>query len=165
MSKLTKSTSELPKYVSGKTLALLWGVSDRMVRELAQRGIAVRAGQGKYDLEQSCRNYAESLRKAAAGRQQSETLTPQLRLKLAQAMLAELDLAERQGKLESREDNERKAINLVTDARKMLLAVPTRVGHRMALDRHGLQVIEEEITQALTALSKGPFPKEETTND
>jgi phage terminase Nu1 subunit (DNA packaging protein) len=163
MSKLTKSTSELPRLVPGKVLASLWGVSDRMVRQLAERGIAVRTSQGRYDLVQSCQNYAESLRKAAAGRQQGETLTPQLRLKTAQAMLAELDLAERQGKLQTREENERNAIELVTVTKEYLLAVPTRCGHRLSLDRHALQVIEQEITEALTDLSKYQ-PKEETTN-
>jgi hypothetical protein len=67
MSKLTNIVSESAEepafgIVSGPELAELWACSDRLVRQLADEGIAVRAGHGKYDADQSTRRYIRHLR-------------------------------------------------------------------------------------------------------
>jgi hypothetical protein len=66
MSKLTNSTSESPilGHMSGAELAELWGVTDRTVRQLAEEGIAVRLGHGKYDADASTTRYINHLKNA-----------------------------------------------------------------------------------------------------
>lgn len=54
--------------VSARDLASWLGVSDRTVRELAERGILVRSAKGKYALKSSVTAYTDHLRSAAAGR-------------------------------------------------------------------------------------------------
>jgi phage terminase Nu1 subunit (DNA packaging protein) len=49
--------TSLPKSVTAGELARLWGCGDRMVRQLAEKGVVVRCDRGRYDLEQSTRNY------------------------------------------------------------------------------------------------------------
>jgi DeoR/GlpR family transcriptional regulator of sugar metabolism len=56
MSKLTKVTS-----VSAEELAELFGVTDRTIRQLAEDGIALRIGHGRYDAEASTTNYIRHL--------------------------------------------------------------------------------------------------------
>jgi hypothetical protein len=79
--KRNRPMTALPKAVTASELARLWGCGDRMVRQLAEKGVVVRAERGRYDLEQSTRNYIDDLRAAAAGRANREALTPQQRLK------------------------------------------------------------------------------------
>jgi len=64
MSKLTKVTS-----VSAEELAELWGVTDRTVRQLAEEGVAVRVGHGKYDRNASTTRYINHLRNVIVFRQ------------------------------------------------------------------------------------------------
>jgi phage terminase Nu1 subunit (DNA packaging protein) len=51
--------------VSAAQLAALFGVSPRALNRLAEQGIAVRAGPGRFQLAQSVRNYCAHLREQA----------------------------------------------------------------------------------------------------
>jgi phage terminase Nu1 subunit (DNA packaging protein) len=149
--------TSLPKEVSGRQLAGLWGCSDRMVRQLAERGIAVRCGQGKYDLEQSNRNYVDSLRKAAAGRRETEELTPQQRLKTAQAELAEIELQKARGQLLDRDETMADVHRHVLAFRQTLLgSVPTQIVFDVQmLSPHDRDRIKEICRNALWDLVLG----------
>ena len=48
--------------MTGEELAELWGVTDRTVRTLAEEGIAVRVGHGKYDADKSTSQYINHLK-------------------------------------------------------------------------------------------------------
>jgi hypothetical protein len=71
MTKSTNATSESPIFgtMSGAELAELWGVTDRTVRQLAEEGIAVRVGHGRYDADLSTMNYINDLRASIVHRQ------------------------------------------------------------------------------------------------
>jgi phage terminase Nu1 subunit (DNA packaging protein) len=154
----------LPKYVSGRQLAELWGCSDRAVRALAKRGIAVRVARGKYDLEKSTRNNDERLRAAAAGRNEGDLASPELTyertlLVRANREKAELELAFRRGELVNRAEEQAKAIEVVVNTRNRLLSVAERCSHRLGLKRDVTLALDEEIRQALTELSQMGEPQ------
>jgi phage terminase Nu1 subunit (DNA packaging protein) len=54
--------------VTSADLAQLWACTSRQVELLAQKGIAVRLGHGRYHAAMSTRNYVCHLREMAAGR-------------------------------------------------------------------------------------------------
>ena len=64
----------LPETVPAAVLADLLGVSGKTVRELAVRGIVVRASRGEYALRASVRGYAAHLRGVATGRAGGEAV-------------------------------------------------------------------------------------------
>jgi phage terminase Nu1 subunit (DNA packaging protein) len=72
----------------------------------------------------------------------------------AQREKAELDLAERRGELQSRAETANDLVVLATAIRNRLLSVPDRVAGRLGLPRQAIEVISEEIRDALTELSK-----------
>src|ERR1700732_3513414 len=77
----------------GSTLERWLGVSDRLVRDLARRGIVVRAGRNLYKLEESVRNVVEDMRKQLGRRGgpgvAAEAAAERARLARVQADLAE----------------------------------------------------------------------------
>src|ERR1700680_945206 len=77
-------------------LADLLGVSDKTVREMARRGIIVRAGRGAYDLRASVRGYCRHLRDIATGKAGGEAVAASAaaeRGRLAKAMADKVELA------------------------------------------------------------------------
>jgi phage terminase Nu1 subunit (DNA packaging protein) len=119
--------TSLPKAVTASELARLWGCGDRMVRQLAEKGVVVRCDRGRYELEQSTRNYIEALRAAAAGRAGREELTPQQRLKTAQAELAEIELAKKRGEVLDRATIQDTWHALLLAVRQTLLRLPSQL--------------------------------------
>jgi phage terminase Nu1 subunit (DNA packaging protein) len=57
---MTKSTKVAS--VSAEELADLFDCSDRLIRQLAEEGIAVRVGRGKYDANASTTRYINHLK-------------------------------------------------------------------------------------------------------
>jgi phage terminase Nu1 subunit (DNA packaging protein) len=74
--------------VSAEVLGRWLGASQQTVTQFARRGIMVRAGRGKFDLEASVRGYATHLREAvsAQGRPPTQSGTGRERARLAAAM-------------------------------------------------------------------------------
>lgn len=79
------------------------------------------------------------------------------RRELAQAKLAELELAEREGKLISLDDARRDVMERYTLVRTRLLGVPTRLAQRMPELAGGevAQLIDELLREALEELADG----------
>jgi len=62
-----------PDKLTADRLAELLGVSTKTVRDLAARGIAVRAGRGQYEMR-SIPRYCEHLRRLATGKAGGEAV-------------------------------------------------------------------------------------------
>lgn len=75
------------------------------------------------------------------------------RLVNAQAELAEIRARKLRGELVSAADVEREWTATITDIRQRMLAVPSRLGAKLALSREAVAVIDEEIRAVLTVLS------------
>jgi phage terminase Nu1 subunit (DNA packaging protein) len=146
----------LPKSVTSSELARLWGCGDRMVRQLAEKGVVVRCDRGRYDLEQSTRNYIDGLRTAAAGRASREELTPQQRWKTAQAELAEIELAKTRGEVLDRDTIQDTWQALLLAVRQTLLRLPSQIAFDVpTLSAHDRSRFTETCRNALWDLVLG----------
>ncbi len=77
------------------------------------------------------------------------------KLVLAQAEQVELKNAKMRGELIPAADVAATWSGLVADARQRLLAIPSRLGAKLALSRQTVAAMDEEIRAALQALASG----------
>jgi phage terminase Nu1 subunit (DNA packaging protein) len=146
----------LPKSVTAGELARLWGCGDRMVRQLAEKGVVVRCDRGRYDLEQSTRNYIDGLRTAAAGRASREEVTPQQRWKTAQAELAEIELVKKRGEVLDRDEVRDTWRQYILAVRQTMLGLPARIAFDVpTLSAHDRETMKETCRTALWDLVLG----------
>ena len=121
--------------LSARELGSLLGISDRMVRELAERGQVSRAGRGRYHLAASVTAYCTHLRGIAAGRggdDQVATLsTERARLAKEQADAAALKNAALRGSMVHVADVEREWVDVLRTVRAGVLALPSQVQQRL----------------------------------
>jgi phage terminase Nu1 subunit (DNA packaging protein) len=145
LSDRTLSTAELVEIA---------GVTSQYLGQLERAGVTKRVGHGRWPLS-AIGGIAAFRAGEVSGEGEAPTLT-QARMRLVdlQAAKAQLDLDERRGELMSRAENESCASELVSDIRKYMLAVPTRVSNRVPIDRYIIGILEEEIRDALSELSK-----------
>lgn len=85
--------------ISAAALGGWLGLSARAVRDLAARGVLSRNGRGKYGLKPSVQRYLEFVRAAARVPADASLADAKRRRQEALAALAEMDLAQRQGRL------------------------------------------------------------------
>ncbi len=76
-----------------------------------------------------------------------------MRLATAQAELAEIRAAKLRGELVPAADVEREWSSILADLRQQLLAIPSRVGAKLALPRETVAALDAEIVAALAALA------------
>lgn len=160
----------LEKLIVGAREVADWiGASDRTVRELADKGIAVRVGRGKYDLRETIRNYSAHMREVSAGRggeTQILDLTEQrARLAKEQADGQEIKNAQLRGELVSAVEVARQWEDMIRTAAAAMLAVPSRCADRLSLERFQTEVIDREIREALEALSNDATTEDTSEGD
>ncbi|MCF3935020.1 hypothetical protein L1787_16570 [Acuticoccus sp. M5D2P5] len=142
--------------VGARELGRWLGVSDRMVRELAERGIIERNARGRYQLEPCVKAYCEHIRGIAAGR--SAGADQKLNLTEERALLAReqreaqaiKNLVARKEAL-PREEVLSRWSTILRNVSARMRAVPSRVrAQRPHLTREDVDLIDEEIRLALT---------------
>lgn len=144
--------------MSESEIATFFGLVTSRVRTLARDGVMVKNGRGRFEVRKSLSNYLARLRDGAvkAGPQTDELKVEKLRLAKQQADKIELHNAASRGELVSSIDVEREWANVLRDIRSTLLAVPSRVGSKLAhLSAHDVSEIESEIKAALEGLANG----------
>ena len=152
--------------VEGKTLVTAdvlsrWlGVSETIIRELARKGIVVRAGRGKYDLERSVCNVVSDMRRTISHKGDGESLesvrAEKIRLTRAQAQAQEIKNRALSGELVESAAVEREWSDILRGVRAEMLAVASACGQRLPhLSPHDVATIDEEIRHRLTRLGKG----------
>ncbi|WP_081629267.1 terminase small subunit [Methylopila sp. M107] len=121
---------------TGAELAGLLGIAPRSVRSLAERGVVVRAGRGRYALAASITAYCESLRQTAAGRGGDEAVASlsaeryRLAREQADAMAIKNALSRKQ--LVSAFEVEKVWRETMQEVRTKLLTIPSRIQQRMS---------------------------------
>jgi terminase small subunit / prophage DNA-packing protein len=140
--------------VAIEQLAGLCGLSSTAVTTLARRGIMIRAGKGKFQLEASVRNYCTHLREQAVGRKAGDTPAKE-RQRLAKAMADSVELknAVRRGTLVDGEAVVREWEGICRTVRAGMLRVPKRAAVRLPhLTPRDVLALDEEVRAALTEL-------------
>ena len=138
---------ELPETVTATALAGLLGVSQRLVRDLGERGVAVRADGRRYVLAASVQGYVASLREVAAGRGAGVGLAAE-RQREAKARADRIEMQNAVARREMVPAGEVGAAlgGIVRDVRARMLAVPARVAQQSpTLARPDVALIEAEI--------------------
>lgn len=146
--------------VSARVLAQWLGISDRAVRDLAERGHVVRSGHGKYDLKASVIRYATHIREVAANRSGD----PENSLELT-AERAALAREQREGQRIKNEQARRELVpvaevearwsDVIATARSRMLVVPARVRDVLPqLTATDVTKLDAEIRKALTDLGR-----------
>lgn len=143
---------------TGRELSQLFGVSVRTVTDLANRGIVVRAGTGRYELGPSVLRYCAHLRDLATGRGGEGAVNTaaeqRARQAKASADLAETKNARLRGELVPAADVQTAWTGIARGIRSAMLAVPSRIAGRLpALTPHDVREIDAEIREALTELA------------
>lgn len=132
--------SEESSVISSNNLGIILGISDRTIRELAQKGIIVKESKGNYLKDESIKNYIEylieKLNKNSLGREE------ELRKKSADRRLKEIKLQKEAGELHKTETIKKCIGNMVTMFRAEMSALPSKLAGRVAIE-NDVKVVEE----------------------
>ena len=144
--------------VSCKILADLLGVSGRTVRDLADKGVLVKMAHGKYDVVASVPAYIKykiDLAIESFSKGDIDYAEARRRKELAQAQLAELDLAEKEGELIEVATVESEAFTAGKKVKDGLSNIPDRISPLLAAeaDKNAIyRMLTTEINQVLEFL-------------
>jgi phage terminase Nu1 subunit (DNA packaging protein) len=144
--------------VSNKVLADLLGVSGRTVRDLADKGVLVKLAHGKYEVLPSIHAYIKykiNLAIESFSKGDIDYAEARRRKELAQAQLAELDLAEKEGELIQVSTVENEAFTAGKKVKDGLSNIPDRISPLLAAesDKNKIyRMLTSEINQVLEFL-------------
>lgn len=135
-------------------LAAIVGLTVRRVNILAKEGVIPRHSRGYFELAPAVRAYVDFLRKDGESEGTAATIQAEkLRLTREQADKVAITNAQARGELVSIEDVQREWVAVAVDLRAKVLAIPTRVQARAALDQHVTGLIDSEIRLALEGIA------------
>ena len=145
--------------MSEAEIAAFLGIATSQVRTKTRDGILVKDGRGRWNVRESLQGYLSQLRDGAirgGGQVPDDLKAEKLRLARQQADKLELANAAARGELVRSADVEREWANVLRDVRSTMLAVPSRVGSKLAhLTAHDVAEIDSEIKAALEGLANG----------
>lgn len=144
----------IPSETTAAELASLVGVSNNRGRELADRGVFVRVGRNRFDTRASVAAFVAELTRTAKRPVAADLDREKLRVARETAdKLATANAVARRDLLPASEV-ERAWTAVLRDVRARMLAVPSRVGSRVAtLTAHDVREIEREIRDALAEIA------------
>ena len=136
-------------------VAALLGITSRRLNQLAEEGIAVRAGHGSFDAPATVQAYIAHVSGKAAGKAIELDLDREkARLAKEQADGHELRNAQTRGELVPAADVVREWEDIIRTVRSAMLAVPSRCRRRSStFGAAEIDIVDREIRDALEALS------------
>ena len=150
---------DIPATMAEAEIAAFLGIATSQVRTKTRDGILVKDGRGRWNVRESLQGYLSQLRDGAirgGGQVPDDLKAEKLRLARQQADKLELANAAARGELVRSADVEREWANVLRDVRSTMLAVPSRVGSKLAhLTAHDVAEIDSEIKAALEGLANG----------
>lgn len=147
--------------VSAKVLTRIIGLTERRIRQLAEEGILVRAGKGRYRLEESLKNYILTL-KVAIETGGVDNPDGELNLEEEKAMhekvkrhISELKLQTMKGELHKSDDVKHVMTEMIVSIKTKLLSLPSKISP-LLLSRDDVGyikgIITKEVVEALNEL-------------
>lgn len=113
--------------IDAAQLSWLLGLSDRALRGYARKGLAVRAGRGKYRLGETVRRLYQHASEAAAGRAGTGLAEARSKLALAQMAGQELRNAALRGEVVAKSDVLDTWRTILRGVRGFVLALPGKI--------------------------------------
>lgn len=150
--------------VPSKTLEALFGVKDRTIRDLADKGIVARDSHGKYLFWNSARGYITALKIANAGKASQKSVDGEEILdweeekaqhEKIKRQITEIKLQLIKGQVHKAEDVEAVMTDMFTKFRSKMTALPSKLAKKLeGKQRAEIQrILKEEIDNALVELS------------
>lgn len=163
---MSKETEEFEKLtVSSKTLEALFGLKDRTIRDLADKGIITRDSHGRYLFWNSAKGYITALKVANAGKSAQkdvEDSTAELDLDEEKAQhehikrqITEIKLQLIKGQVHKAEDVEAVMTDMFAKFKSKLTAIPSKLAKKLeGKSRTEIQrILKAEIDNALVELA------------
>lgn len=146
--------------VSVTQLAEVLDCSTRTVEKYAEQGLVIKVSRGRYHFLTSIRNVVKHLRKQASLQVsqdgKSDQISENVAYKAAQRRMAEMKIAEIEGKLISVAEVEDAWAALVAANRQLMLSVPNRVRMELPdITGHEQTIIQQIVRDLLTETSLG----------
>lgn len=150
--------------VSSKVLEALFGVKDRTIRDLADKGIIKRDSHGKYLFWNSAKSYITALKIANAGKGSAKTDDDEDCLNLDEEkakhehlkkQITEIKLQLIKGQVHKAEDVEAVMTDMFAKFRSKMIALPSKLAKRLeGKSRTEIQkILKNEIDNALVELA------------
>ena len=150
--------------VPSKTLEALFGVKDRTIRDLADKGIVARDSHGKYLFWNSAKGYITALKIANAGKAHQKPVDGEEILdwedekaqhEKIKRQITEIKLQLIKGQVHKAEDVEAVMTDMFTKFRSKMTALPSKLAKKLeGKQRAEIQrILKEEIDNALVELS------------
>lgn len=161
----TKNDADLTEIVvASKVLESLFGLKDRTIRDLADKGIVKRDSHGKYLLWNSARGYITALKAINAGKNGVRTEDDEQDLdydrehaahERVKRQISEIRLQLIKGQVHKAEDVERVMTDMFEKFKSKMNAIPSKMAKKLeGKSRIEIQtVLREEIDGALIELS------------
>lgn len=126
--------------VDAITLGNLFGVSDRTIRELAQKDILKKSENGSYLKDECIKNYIEYLTEKMD--KNSLAREEELKRKTADRQLKELKLQEQAKELHRTETVAKAITNMITVFKTKALTLPSKLAGRVTIE-NDIKVVEQ----------------------
>lgn len=150
--------------VASKVLESLFGVKDRTIRDLADKGIVKRDSHGKYLLWNSAKGYITALKAINAGKNGINTEDDEQELSYDEehaiherykSQITEIRLQLIKGQVHKAEDVERVMTDMFEKFKSKISAIPSKMAKKLeGKTRTEIQtMLQEEMDAALTELS------------
>jgi phage terminase Nu1 subunit (DNA packaging protein) len=150
--------------VSSKTLEALFGVADRTIRDLADKGIVKRDSHGKYLFWNSAKGYITALKVANAGKNNAKTEddedlidldTERAQHERLKKEITEIKLLLIKGKVHKAEDVEAVMTDMFEKFKSKMTALPSKLAKKLeGKSRIQIQqILKKEIDNALVELA------------
>lgn len=149
--------------VSSKTLEALFGVKDRTIRDLAEKGIIKRDSHGKYLFWNSAKSYITALKVMSAGKNiKTDDDENDLDLDAEKALhehvkrqITDIKLQLIKGQVHKAEDVEAVMTNMFEKFKSKMTALPSKLAKKLeGKSRNEIQrILRKEIDNALTELA------------
>lgn len=153
--------------VTVKELAILFGVTTRRIRQLAEDGVVVRSDRGRYLLADSVQGYTAFMAKPETDEEdlkmEKARRKAELTLKEAKAKVAALEAKELEGKMHRSEDVQLFTQGLVNMIKSSLLSMPGRMAVELSLCNSAEEcqiIIKDVVKEVLKEMSEFDYDPE-----
>ncbi len=151
---------ETSEGAASSTLAQLFDCTTRQIELLANKGICVRVGRGRYNLPLSTRNYIRHLREQAAARvghdPEKDGVAANVKYKDASTRLLEMRIQKEAGELISMDDGRALWGGIIRQVRQAILALPGNLAFDLpTLTPHDRKVMEQRCRDTLEDIAMG----------
>lgn len=159
----TKKVNNLDGIIVGtSTLANILDITDRRVRQLVEEGIINKVKNGSYELIPTLKKYllyikTKSDNKIDSSHSENDFLAEKTMHERAKRKIAELELAQMEGKLHDAIDIERELNKMLAAFRAKILAIPSKLAPQLIAQSEISiieNILENEVYGALSELAE-----------